>query len=80
MKGVSEFKRAKNSAQLLFQSCLSCYDGALLLVKDRAGLEIGGTIRVVRDWYALVPIDKAVGSLNNCVVSDKAARATLSHC
>lgn len=79
MIGVSEFKRAANRARLLFQGRLSCYDIALSLVKDKAGLEIGGPSWVFRDWYAPLPIYKAVESLDNCVFSDKTVWATLSN-
>jgi SAM-dependent methyltransferase len=44
---------------------------ALPLVKDKAGLEIGGPSLVFRDWYAPLPIYKAVASLDNCVFSRK---------
>jgi SAM-dependent methyltransferase len=40
-------------------------------VKDKAGLEIGGPSWVFRDWYAPLPIYKTVGSLDNCVFSQK---------
>ena len=52
MKFVSVFKGAAERARLLFQGRLSCYDIALSLVKDKAGLEIGGPSSVFRDWYA----------------------------
>lgn len=71
MIGVSDFKRTMNRARLLFQGRLSCYKIALSLVKDKAGLEIGGPSWVFRDWYAPLPIYKTVGSLDNCVFSQK---------
>jgi len=71
MIGVSEFKSAANRARLLFQGRLACYKVALPLVKDKAGLEIGGPSLVFRDWYAPLPIYKAVASLDNCVFSRK---------
>jgi SAM-dependent methyltransferase len=71
MIGIPEFKRAVNHARLLLQGRLSCYHVALSLVKDQAGLEIGGPSWVFRDWYAPLPIYNAVASLDNCVFSQK---------
>jgi hypothetical protein len=79
MIGISEFKRAVNRARVLLQGHLSCYDVALSMVKEKAGLEIGGPSRVFRDWYAPLPIYKAVGSLDNCVFSDKTVWAIHSN-
>ena len=71
MRGVSEFKRAVHRARLLLQGRLSCYNLGLSLVKDKDGLEIGGPSWVFRNWYATLPIYKAVASLDNCVFSQK---------
>ena len=68
---ISEFKLAANRARLLFQGRLACYKVALSLVKDKAGLEIGGPSWVFRNWYAPLPIYKTVASLDNCVFSQK---------
>jgi SAM-dependent methyltransferase len=72
MIGVSEFKRAANFARRLLRGRLACYDIALTLVKDKAGLEIGGPSPVFRNWYRPLPIYKTVASLDNCVFSQKA--------
>jgi SAM-dependent methyltransferase len=74
--GVPVFNRAVNRARILFQGRLSCFNVALSLVKDRAGLEIGGPSAVFQDWYRPLPIYKHVASLDNCDISQTTAWAT----
>lgn len=76
MTGVSAFKRAVSHARALFRGRLSCYDIALSLVKDKAGLEIGGPSRVFSHRFAPLPIYNTVASLDNCVFSQKTVWAT----
>ncbi len=71
MTVVSEFKRTASRVRRLFQGRLACYEMALSLVKDKAGLEIGGPSSIFRTWYAPLPIYKSVGSLDNCVFSER---------
>jgi SAM-dependent methyltransferase len=60
---------AVNRARVLLQGRLSCFKLALSLVKDRAGLEIGGPSAVFRDWYRPLPIYGHIASLDNCDIS-----------
>jgi SAM-dependent methyltransferase len=78
MIGVSVFNRVADLSRRLCQSRLSCYDIALSLVKDKAGLEIGGPSGVFRSWFGPLPIYKAVASLDNCDISQKTVWATHS--
>ena len=70
MIGVS-FQSVANHARLLLQGRLACYKMALSLVKDKAGLEIGGPSLVFRDCYRPHPIYETVASQDNCVFSQK---------
>jgi SAM-dependent methyltransferase len=79
MLGVSAFKHTTNRARVLFQGRLSCFNLALSLVKDRAGLEIGGPSAVFREWYRPLPIYKEVAALDNCDISRKTAWASHSN-
>jgi SAM-dependent methyltransferase len=63
------FNSAANRARVLFQGRLSSYHLALSLIKDCAGLEIGGPSAVFRDWYRPLPIYDKVASLDNCDIS-----------
>jgi SAM-dependent methyltransferase len=72
MNGVSVFNRAR----VLFQGRLSCFNLVLSLVKDRAGLEIGGPSSVFREWYRPLPIYKHLASLDNCDISRTTAWAS----
>lgn len=55
---------------------LSCYDLALPLVRDKAGLEIGGPSELFRGWPAPLPLYKAVATLDNCNFSAKTTWST----
>jgi len=66
---ASEVTRATNWVRVLRQGRLDCFDVALSLVKNRAGLEIGGPSAVFRDWYRPLPIYKHLASLDNCDIS-----------
>lgn len=76
VNGVSVFDRAANRARILFQGRLSCFNLAMSLVKDRAGLEIGGPSAVFRDWYRPLPIYKHIARLDNCDISRTTAWAS----
>jgi SAM-dependent methyltransferase len=70
MIGDAAFTRARNRARFLLQGRIPCFDLALSLVKDKAGLEIGGpSPKVFQRWYAPLPIYKYVAALDNCVFS-----------
>jgi SAM-dependent methyltransferase len=69
MRGASRFQRAVNRTRILFQGRLHCFNTALTLVGNRAGLEIGGPSAVFRNWYSPLPIYQHVGTLDNCVFS-----------
>lgn len=69
MKKQFVFERAVNYAQVLLQGRLSCFTLALSLVKDKAGLEIGGPSVVFRNWYRPLPIYNEIARLDNCDIS-----------
>jgi SAM-dependent methyltransferase len=75
---VSVFSRAANRARILLQGRVSCFKLAVLLIKGKAGLEIGGPSAVFREWHSPLPIYKEVGSLDNCDISRSTAWANHS--
>jgi SAM-dependent methyltransferase len=66
---ASLFGRIESRARSLLQGHLSCYNLARSLVKDKAGLEIGGPSAVFREWYRPLPIYTEIASLDNCDIS-----------
>jgi len=73
---LSGIKRIANRASILFRGRLACYDVALSLVTNRAGLEIGGPSAVFRERFAPLPIYGQVASLDNCNFSPTTVWAT----
>jgi SAM-dependent methyltransferase len=68
---VTALKSAASRARVLLQGRLPCFNVALSLVRNKAGIEIGGPSAVFRRWYGPLPIYKHVATLDNCVFSRK---------
>ncbi|WP_353073193.1 methyltransferase domain-containing protein [Tunturiibacter gelidoferens] len=69
LMGVSIFSRAANKARIVLQGRVSCFKLAVLLVKGKKGLEIGGPSAVFRDKYSPLPIYGELDSLDNCDIA-----------
>jgi SAM-dependent methyltransferase len=63
---ISLSQRLSNHLHVLFRGRLRCYDLALSLVNQKAGLEIGGPSDMFRKWPAPLPLYERVASLDNC--------------
>lgn len=74
----SLLKRLSNHIHVLLRRRLCCFEIAVSLVNDKAGLEIGGPSDVFRDWPAPLPLYDKVASLDNCDFSSSTTWASHS--